>query len=242
MKMIPPISAVLGMGLAVAASADSIDTNRPGFSFTTGVVQPGQWQLETGLGYDRVHSREDAWSLPQAEFRFGLTGNIEGFVNSVNWTNTEIGDARFDGLTDWAAGIKANVTAHDATTQMAVLLQVGVPVGDDEFTSDRWDPSAAFIWHYQGGFQVAGTVKLSDYAEGYQLDNGLKLPFSLGGPHGTFLEWEANLPEHGEDTHYLNAGYQYLMGDNMQFDVNAGLGLNSDAGDYRVGIGFSFRP
>ena len=56
-----------------------------------------------------------------------------------------------------------------------------------------------------------------------------------------FVEWEANLPEGGGSTHWLNGGYQWLIDDDMQFDLNAGLGLNDRTADYRVGVGFSIR-
>lgn len=242
MKSPASLYLVAGMTWATAATADPIDTNRPGFTFTTGVVEPGRWQLETGLSLDRVDSDADVWSLPLAEIRFGLASNIEGFVSSMSWTEADVGSMSFSGMTDWATGIKANVTPSDAVTQMAVLLQVGVPVGDDRFTSDRWDPSAAFIWQYQGDLQLAGTLKLSDFSQGYQVDNSVKLPFSLGGPHSTFVEWEANLPEVGDDTHYFTAAYQYLLRENIQLDVNGSVGLNGAASDYRLGIGFSIRP
>ena len=52
---------------SIPAHAQAIDTNRPGFSFTTGVVAPGQWQLETGIGYTRNSDGSNTLTLPQAE-------------------------------------------------------------------------------------------------------------------------------------------------------------------------------
>ena len=64
---------------------------------------------------------------------------------------------------------------------------------------------------------------------------------AAAGDSGTvFVEWEANLPEEGDDTHWMNFGYQLLQRGHIQFDLNGGLGLNSDADDYRLGIGFSY--
>jgi hypothetical protein len=138
-----------------------------------------------------------------------------------------------------ALGSKVNISNAEARTQMALLFQLSVPTGDDSFTSDRWDPSLAFVWSHAGDFDIAGTVKISDFESGYQLDNGLKVPFPLGEAGSGFVEWEANLPEQGGSIHWLNGGYQWLIDDRMQLDLNAGLGLNDRAGDYRLGIGFS---
>ena len=88
----------------------------------------------------------------------------------------------------------------------------------------------------------AGTVKFTEFDDSWQLDNGLKLPFAINDNQGVFVEWEANVPEDGGPTHWLNGGFQWLLDDNLQLDFNAGLGLNDRAGDYRWGVGFSYRP
>ncbi|MEO1204674.1 MAG: transporter, partial [Pseudomonadota bacterium] len=117
-----------------------------------------------------------------------------------------------------------------------------LPTGDDRFSSDEVDPAVAFIWTHSGRFNLAGTAKLSDAPGGYQFDNGLKLPFAIDERRSWFVEWEANVPESGGSSHWANGGFQWLYRDNIQIDLNAGVGLNSRAGDYRFGVGFSIRP
>ena len=220
-------------------AAQAIDTNRPGFSFSPNVVQTGQWQLETGVSYTRSDSDSRTTSLPTAEFRIGVADQVEVFVSSLSWSETKSSGSDSSGLVDMAVGSKVNISDAEARTQMALLFQLSVPTGDDSFTSDRWDPSLAFVWSHAGDFNIAGTVKITDFDSGYQLDNGLKLPFPLGETRSGFVEWEANLPERGGSMHWLNGGYQWLIDGRMQLDLNAGLGLNDRAGDYRLGIGFS---
>jgi hypothetical protein len=230
----------MALTLPGTAFSQVVDTNRPGFSFTPGVVAVGRWQLETGVAYDRPDSGSHSITLPQAEVRFGLSDGVEIFVSSISWSDADSGASSSRGLSDMAVGTKLALTESDAKTRMAVLFQLSVPVGDSDFSSDRFDPSAAFIWTRQDRVPLAGTVKVSRFRSGFQLDNSLKLPFSLGGAHSAFFEWEANLPEgSGNDTHWLNGGYQWLLDDRMQLDANAGIGLNDRAGDYRLGAGFS---
>jgi hypothetical protein len=219
--------------------AKAIDTNRPGFSFSPNVVERGQWQLETGISYTRSDSDTSTISLPTAEIRLGLASQVEVFLASLGWSETSTSGGDTSGLVDMVLGSKVRISGAGDRTQMALLLQLSVPTGDDSFTSDRWDPSFAFIWSHSGDFAIAGTVKISEFRSGYQLDNGLKVPFSLGEAGNAFVEWEANLPEGGGSTHWLNGGYQRVIEDRMQFDFNAGLGLNDRAGDYRLGMGFS---
>ena len=222
-------------------AGQTIDTNRPGFSFSPNVVELGQWQLETGITYTRSNDDTRTTSLPVAEFRLGVADQLEVFVSSLSWSETRSANSETSGLVDMALGAKVNVSNAEAKTQMAFLFQLSVPIGDDSFSSDRWDPGLAFIWAHNGDLAIAGTVKISKFRSGYQLDNGLKVPFSWGDAHSGFVEWEANLPQDGGSTHWLNGGYQWLIDDRMQFDFNAGLGLNDRAGDYRLGVGFSIR-
>ena len=67
----PALIAALLLAAASPAAAQSIDTNRPGFSFTPGVVGKGRWQVETGIGYTQNDSDSETLSLPNAEIRYG---------------------------------------------------------------------------------------------------------------------------------------------------------------------------
>lgn len=239
MRLISITLALLSVPNPVAAQA--IDTNRPGFTASPNVVAPGQWQVETGIAYSRPDSDSHTTSLPEAEIRFGVADQVEVFANYLSWAKSRSGGNDTSGLVDMAIGAKVDITDAGAKTEMAFGFQVSVPTGDASFSSDRWDPSVGFIWLHNADLTVAGTVKLSNYEDGIQVDNSLKLPFSLDETRSAFVEWEMNLPEDGDSAHWLNGGYQWLIEDRIQLDFNAGLGLNDGAGDYRLGMGFSVR-
>jgi hypothetical protein len=219
-----------------------IDTNRPGFSSSPNVVEPGQWQIETGIAYAPSSGGDRTTSLPLVEIRTGVDSRVEVFLSSLSWSKTNSNGSNSSGLMDMVLGTKIRTSNADARTQMALLFQLSVPTGNSDFSSDRWDPSVAFIWAHGGDLPIAGTVKVSEFQNGYQLDNGVKVPFSWSEAHSGFVEWEATLPEGGGSTHWLNGGYQWLIEDHIQLDFNVGLGLNDRAADYRVGVGFSIRP
>ena len=222
-------------------AGQTIDTNRPGFSSSPNVVGVGRWQLETGITYTQSDDDTRTTSFLAAEIRIGVADQLEVFISSLSWSETRSASSETTGLGDIALGTKVNVSKAEAKTQMALLFQLSVPIGHESFSSNRWDPSVAFIWAHDGDLAIAGTVKVSEFRSGYHLANGLKLPFSWGDAHSGLVEWEANLPEDGSSTHWLNGGYQWLADDDIQFDLNAGLGLNDRAGDYRLGAGFSIR-
>lgn len=219
---------VLGVLSVMPAAAQVIDTNRPGFTFAPSVVPVGQLQLETGAGYD---DDGGGFGAPQAELRYGVAPDLEVFIASINWVDGSFGDTSF--------GTKLALTGSSGALQSALLLQVSAPTGDDAVSSDRWDPGAGFIWAYSGAVALAGTLKVTRFDRGVQLDNGLKLILPRGRGRSAFAEWELNRPEHGRTAHWLNMGHQWLMSDQLQLDINAGVGLNNAAGNYRFGLGLS---
>jgi hypothetical protein len=226
----------------IAALAEApIDTNRPGFTSSPAVVTPGQWQIETGLDYTRGSDSTRTWNLLVAEFRLGVVEQLELFVNGISWSWQESDQTDEDGFKDIGLGVKYNLSGADVLFSTALLGQFSVPVGGGHFSSDRWDPTVAFIWSSNTDLAFSGTVKVSKFESGYQLDNGLKWVLPLGDLVTTFLEWEANLPEGGDDIHWMNLGCQLLTRGDTQLDANVGVGLNGAADDYRVGIGFSHR-
>jgi hypothetical protein len=225
----------------LVVGAQVIDTNRPGFTFSPGTVPSGHWQLESGITYDRPDADNKSYAAPIAELRYGLGPAVEIFASGLSWNRSDSNAGQVSGFGDVALGAKFALSRPGAKAATALLLQLSVPTGDDEFSSGSWDPSGAFIWAYDGAITLAGTAKLSSSGGRLQLDNSLKLPVSLSGPHSVFVEWEMNLPEGGSDQHWLNGGYQRLLGDRIQVDLNFGLGVtNSDDGKYRLGLGFSW--
>ena len=193
--------------------------------------------METGLDYIRFDSNNDATALPQAEFRYGIADQVEMYVSSLGWVDADFGS----GFLDPNLGAKVSVSNAGATVNMAFLFQLSVPIGGNDVTSDSWDPSLGFVWAMSGGLGLAGTVKVSHFDDDFQLDNGIKLPFTFNNRNSAFVEWEANLPENGGSSHWLNVGYQHWREYDVQIDFSAGVGLNDRAGDWRFGVGFSMR-
>ncbi|GAB5413409.1 MAG: hypothetical protein Cons2KO_10120 [Congregibacter sp.] len=228
----PLHSAALIMAAICAVSspctAQTIDTNRPGFTYAPTVVPTQKLQLESGIAYD---GDSDRLGLPQLELRYGVASGAEVFLSSLNWDD---GDRA-----DLVLGTKLNLDGLPSKTQMAVLLQVSAPTGDDSLTTDRWDPSAALIWAHQGRFSLAGTARVTRFADRFQFDNGLKLVIPTGPGQTSFVEWELNWPEGRSAAHWVNAGHQWLLSEQFQLDINAGVGINDRAGSYRLGVGLS---
>ena len=235
------VAALVASAVLRTAAADVIDTNRPGFSFTPTVVDERAWQIETSLTYLRSDGGLRQLSLPNAELRYGIGDGVEVFVSGISWNDAEFGAADARGLGDIGYGTKIGLDLSGEKLKSAVLFLVSVPVGADEFTSDRWDPSLGFVWTYSGRIPLAGTARVTDRDGGIGFDNGLKLPVQIDERRTVFVEWEANIPARGSNSHWLNTGYQWLWSADVQIDFGIDVSLSDFGDDYRIGVGFSTR-
>jgi hypothetical protein len=234
-------SAAIAAALVNVVNAEPIDTNRPGFSFTPGVVGKDVWQLETSLGYSRGDNGARSLSLPNAELRYGIGDDVELFISGISWTDAESGGSSTSGFGDMSVGTKIAMGGAGSPTRMALLFLVSVPTGKDGLSSDSWDPALGFVWSTSGKLPLAGTAKVTERDGRLQFDNGLKLPFTLNDRQSVFVEWEANVPESGSSTHWLNSGFQWLLSDEIQVDLGLDLSVSEFGDDYRFAAGFSRR-
>jgi hypothetical protein len=122
-----------------------------------------------------------------------------------------------------------------------VFAGVSLPVGDREFTSDDYDPEFGVFWTHSGSLDWFGTAKLSGSGNKYKLENAVGINLTLAQSTGAYLEYKGSFPEGQGPLHDLNFGVTWLLADELQVDVNGGLGLNSRASDFYVGAGVAYR-
>ena len=68
--------------------------------------------------------------------------------------------------------------------------------------------------------------------------------YSLSERLGLYTEWFYFAPSGADTDHnqqYGNAGFTFLVNDNLQLDIRAGVGLNAAADDFFTGAGLSWR-
>jgi hypothetical protein len=225
---------------AVAQSGEPINTERPSFSASPFVLSPGAWQIETGLQYVDDDSGADysLLVLPQALLRYGMSDEVELQLSLPSLLWLDAGNNNDSGMSDAAFGVKIRMTDDIASTSVAFLAGVSLPTGDDEFTSDSFDPRIGAAWAHSRYF---GTATITRADGDYTFENGVGVTFALRNATSAFAEWQATFPDGGGSIHRLNGGWLWSPKNSMQWDVNASLGLNDRAPDFSIGGGFSYR-
>jgi hypothetical protein len=193
--------------------------------------------------------------------RLGFT---EGWELRLGWqglARTEV-EGRGRAVTEEGAldaELGAKVLLHGAEAgglQTALLFGTSVPVGEEGFSSERFDPSFRFnLAHELGGGWSIGYNLGAEWAteEPEASGNGrstlsrwiytVAAGRGLGERWGVFLEAYGDLSgsRGGPPAHALDGGFTYLVHPRLQLDVAAGVGLSDAAGDYFVGLGVSYR-
>ena len=235
---LPVFSTALCSQTVLAQDGERINTDRPSFSASPFVVSPGVWQLETGFHYTSIDSYTSVQSLPQALLRYGWNDEVEFRITFPNLARIDRPGDDDSGLSDAAIGVKIQLTDDSASTPVAFLAGLSLPTGDDGFTTDSWDPMIGVAWAHSRYF---GTATITGYDGDYVFENGVGANFALKNGSSLFAEWQATLPDDGGSLQRLNGGWLWTPQNNLQWDINASLGLNDRAPDFAFGGGFSYR-
>ena len=271
------LAALLGAAAVMGGTAGvmgqtpgSIVTDRPDQTESAESVPAGFVQLELGWTFARTQNvvqAQENHSLPQMLLRMGLGHGLEarvgfsGFVfeersaPGVSGENTGgSGEStRVSGAGDAEIGLKLEV-ARWAGGQIALLGGVSLPVGRDEFSSQRVDPSfGVLVAHPLGerlslGYNV-GLAWATESNMACCLDTGIAAPYTLSlglgltDRLGAFVEsfGAFGLSDGGGAVHSADGGFTFLVSRALQVDINAGVGLNETAEDWFIGGGFAFR-
>ena len=231
-------------------------TDRPDFTEASSTVGLGVAQLEFGYTYLFDNDGTDqtiGHSIGEPLLRVGVLANWFELRIATNYINESVNGATTTGVDDLYLGVKLGLTPQEGILpEMALIPQAKVPAGDDPFSADEFLPGVNWIygWEITDCIGLAGSTQFNrardegDFASYTEWAQSLAASCSLTDRIGTYAEWFALFP-HSATTakpeQYFNGGFTYLVNNNIQWDIRAGVGLNDAAADYFMGTGFSIR-
>lgn len=249
---------LLASVLPATAQTEEMVTDRPDQSESTSVVGRGTFQLETGIALERDENalaNDELLEWGSSLLRYGLSDRFElrlGFTgHTVASSETTAGKFESKGFADLDVGFKLRLRDGDGRAPaIALLASTTVPVGDDELTSDRYDPTVRLAFDHDLadtlglGWNI-GATRESDGAGDHQdfAIYSASLGVDIGDRWGTFYELFGSVALGGEaaDAHSFDTGLTYMVNDNLQLDIAAGIGISGEAPDTFVGLGISWR-
>lgn len=241
-------------------------TDRPDFTESTEAVPAGHLQLEAGytFTYDREgEDRVREHTAPELLLRIGVVENFELRVgwNGYSWTDSQFeGETRggrrvtreewTQGAHDLALGFKYKFVEQEGLIpHFGVIGAITAPSGSPGPSSGDVDPELVLLWAYDitDSFSVAGNVGLAVPTAGgdrfFQTSASLSAACALSERLGDYVEYFGFYPnvEHSDAAHSVNAGFTYLVTNDFQIDWRIGMGLNAEADDFYMGVGFAWR-
>lgn len=238
--------------LQANALADSgpISTDRPGFSTGTYTVKPGRMNVEFGYQYAlNTHGVDQSTqTIPQLDLRLGFSEKSELDLLWVGWNiNDTNGQSSDSSVADVSIGGKYRLRRGEEYN-LTLLGLLSLPVGSSPSSSDNIDPLLGLLWDYSLADQISlfGVVQSSSFkfegARAYDAQLAIGASFTLSTKLKTFIEMYGIWPSEAQidDEVVIDAGFTYLLGNDLQVDINVGLGLNSDSDSF-AGLGIAAR-
>jgi hypothetical protein len=236
-------------------------TDRPDFTESSVTVGYGVTQLEMGYTYtydSDSNSSTRQHSYPELLVRQGMLA--DWFELRLDQNIGGVNDTEFLGPTDSATGAEdlgigckiALTPQEHILPETAIILEMSVPTGDDDFTAGEVLPGFSYLygWTINDNWETGALTGLHRQVDGETNDPYVEfaqswtLVRSWTDNVSSFTEWFCLVPcsaDTDPTQHYFDGGFAVLLSDDVQWDIRAGVGLNEAADDYFVGSGLSVR-
>ena len=231
MRMMTKGAAACAALLGSACAQDALTSDRPGFSTSPSTVAQGRLLIEAGLDL----AEGGTFTAPLALVRYGVGPDTEV---RAGWSGLALDGAGADGL---GGSVEVKHTLGSGQRgATGLLLTATLP------PSGGVDPSAGFLWtRGLGPASLFGTATVgrpeADGDRRWVGTNAVGVSGSLSERVGVFAEHFVSVTEGpGAARHVIDAGLTYLVTNDLQLDLTAGVGVGGGAGDF-VGAGIARR-
>ncbi len=233
----------------------TISTDRPDQTEASNVVPKNFLQIETGAFYETLEVNElksKAMTFNTTLLRYGLLDNLElrlGFDFTEikgEFRGVDLND-RLSGFSPLLLGVKIGITEEKgALPEIAFIGHVNVPgFASNDFktkstgTDFRFSLSHTLSERSSLGYNIGmawdGDITTANYI--YTLAYG----YSISDKVGAYVELYGELPEDSSFSHLWDAGFTYLINDNIQLDISGGTGITQNVQDLFLSAGISVR-
>ena len=223
-------------------TAQEIVTDRPDQTESSTTIPGKSLQMEVGFlcGSDNY---ENKYLLPTALFRYGLSKNLElRLAGHIAGITDKLTSENYFGLIGTELGVKIQVLNRDkVNSKIAFISHLFISSGPSDMVDSRigttnkiavsHDLNEFLELGYNVGYNYSGSGS-GDLTYSVAVGVGLSDKFGFYiepfGAYSEFENWISN----------IDAGFTYLLKDNLQLDISYGSGLNQKM-NY-LSLGFSW--
>ncbi|MDF1882446.1 transporter [Sulfurimonas sp. SAG-AH-194-C21] len=221
----------------------AIIADRPGFSTGTYTVQPGSLNVEMGYNYSK-----DVQTIPLMVLRTGITSDFELDIMYDGWDIKHSDGEQYSITSDIVIGGKYRIyesSLYNITFMGLTTLPIG---SENTFKVQSISPFLAILWDYTLSEQTSlfGTLQSTSYMQDtqriYDAQLALGASFSHTDKFGSFIEIYTIIPSEKQigTESVFDGGFTYMLNDDVQLDINMGLGLNAISQNF-IGAGVALQ-
>ncbi|MEO6489870.1 MAG: transporter [Ferruginibacter sp.] len=220
--------------------------DRPDQTECVATVPKKYVQVETGFVYEDLGSKSSSTLMPTILLKYGVTDRFELRVI------TEVERVKQDskqntGINPVKIGFKTKLLEEkNILPAISFLGHLSLPkIASKDNTADFYAPSFRFSFQHT----LSSKVSLG-YNIGAEWDGFTPTPYflytistaySVTEKFGAFVELYGFVPQDEISDHHADAGFTYLLSNNLAIDISGGINLSNHSPGYFIGAGFSFR-
>ncbi|MBL1280946.1 MAG: transporter [Fluviicola sp.] len=231
------------IAFCTSLNAQKIVTDRPDQTESSATVPKNSLQIESGVIFQ--FSENNGTSVkeilaPTTLFRIGVFKWAELRILNQFESNKFGNNQRIKGISDLEIGTKIQLLKNSAiNTEIALLSHVLLPTGSRELTNNNYGTiNKLSISHSLGeNLDLGYNIGYNSF-EGYDgdLTYSLALGIGLSDKVGMYIEPYGEWVNFQSLAANMDAGFTYLLQENLQFDFSFGLGLNYNMNYISAGV------
>jgi len=226
-------------------SKDEIATDRPDVTNSSLVVPTGSLQNENGVNFSM---RDDGRTFDgtNSRWRLGVAPCLELLVDLPTYFANVQGSG-ISGFSDVSPAIKWQVSPIAGKVDLSVVFGVALPTGSVIIAGRGAQPYLQFPWSWElhDGLGVSGMFTEFFRPADFKIKNITETTFvlerKLTEQFNLFTEYVSDYSKGAGPSLLINSGAVYHMNRTQQVDFHIAFGLNHNAPNYIVGVGYSFR-
>lgn len=235
----------------------TISSDRPGAGSDAATnLGAGLLQIESGVRYSsdegEINNRTyviDDFKIMNSLVRIGLLSNLEfrvAFAYQYLQSTYERREPPIKGFIPLSLGTKVAICEEKGyRPKIAASIALTLPsTGRKEFQVEYLIPAITFLTETTLSEALSLTGNFGAEWDTEKLQSigtyALSADAALTSRWGAFVEFYGSIPEKDKTEHLFDAGFVYLVKNNLQVDLSSGISFTESAPDYFVGLGLSW--
>lgn len=234
----------------------TISTDRPGMADTPLLIRKNALQVESGFNYEFNNDngkKNNSLTYNSTQIRYGISDHFEfrllsEYIKVTDRPSHNDAVSIIQGINSLSLGSKILITDEQGfIPAVSFLATINLPYFGNKDLKPRFlAPGFRFMAQHSITEKLSFGYNLGAIWDGNEPGStGLYtvgLDYSLSDKTTVFIENYGFVAKIGQNHHGTNGGICYLIKNNIQFDISAGLGITDKSPDGFFNFGLSWTP